>query len=110
VTNEFRDYIIKLDHNMCRAYGCGSSTLLEVHHIVPRSAGGLDEPWNCITLCQKCHRLVTIKLISNMDLLTTILNDYDFRWKRALEQIKSLHDMHELKKVNRQRNMDNGQH
>jgi len=31
-------------------------TTLEVHHIVPRVAGGTNHPENLITLCRACHR------------------------------------------------------
>jgi 5-methylcytosine-specific restriction endonuclease McrA len=35
---------------------CGSSDArLDVHHIVPVSAGGTNEDWNLITLCRSCH-------------------------------------------------------
>ena len=27
-----------------------------VHHMLPRSKGGPDEPWNLMTLCPSCHR------------------------------------------------------
>lgn len=43
------------DLNRCRA--CGNSQLLAVHHIVFRSHGGPNEPWNLISLCKKCHDL-----------------------------------------------------
>lgn len=29
---------------------------IEVHHILPKKAGGCDEYWNFICLCSKCHR------------------------------------------------------
>jgi ATP-dependent DNA helicase RecQ len=28
---------------------------LDVHHLIPRAAGGQDVPWNCVTLCDGCH-------------------------------------------------------
>lgn len=31
---------------------------LNVHHIVPVSMGGGDEPENLITVCVKCHKLI----------------------------------------------------
>jgi 5-methylcytosine-specific restriction endonuclease McrA len=34
---------------------CNYYKHLEVHHIVPRSKGGTDDPANLITLCQRCH-------------------------------------------------------
>lgn len=37
---------------MCGATDCK----LDVHHIVPLSAGGTNESWNLMTLCESCHR------------------------------------------------------
>lgn len=34
---------------------CGSTDLLDVHHIVPLSAGGSSELGNLKTLCRSCH-------------------------------------------------------
>jgi len=40
-------------------YNCGASDRrLDVHHIAPLSAGGTNEPWNLMTLCESCHRTV----------------------------------------------------
>jgi len=37
-------------------YNCGASECkLDVHHIVPISAGGTNESWNLMTLCESCH-------------------------------------------------------
>lgn len=41
------------DHHRCRL--CGSTQLLEVHHILYRSHGGPDEAWNLVTLCKQHH-------------------------------------------------------
>ncbi|MGH3094020.1 MAG: RecQ family ATP-dependent DNA helicase [Gaiellaceae bacterium] len=40
-----------------RCAECGESepSLLDVHHRVPRSAGGSDDPANLLTLCDGCH-------------------------------------------------------
>jgi 5-methylcytosine-specific restriction endonuclease McrA len=35
---------------------CGSSSNLQVHHIMRRSSLGNDEEENLITLCESCHR------------------------------------------------------
>lgn len=36
---------------------CGESeTTLSLHHIVPVLAGGLNAPWNYMTLCRACHQ------------------------------------------------------
>lgn len=38
-------------------FRCGASDCkLDVHHIVPIMAGGTNEPWNLMTLCDSCHR------------------------------------------------------
>jgi hypothetical protein len=38
-------------------YKCGASGCkLDVHHIVPLSAGGANDSWNLMTLCESCHR------------------------------------------------------
>jgi len=40
-------------------YKCGASGCkLDVHHIVPISAGGTNDGWNLMTLCESCHRTV----------------------------------------------------
>lgn len=37
-------------------YNCGASECkLDVHHIVPLSAGGTNDSWNLMTLCESCH-------------------------------------------------------
>jgi hypothetical protein len=35
---------------------CGSTDLLEAHHLVPRSQGGPDTEENLVLLCRSCHR------------------------------------------------------
>ena len=45
--------ILKRDRYRC--VGCGNTRLLQVHHIIPVSAGGSDDPSNLITLCFDCH-------------------------------------------------------
>lgn len=47
---EFRAFIN--EHGMTIPIDCG----LEVHHIVPVSDGGGDEPANLVTLCVECHK------------------------------------------------------
>ena len=32
---------------------------LEVHHVKPQSIGGVDHKSNLMTLCKKCHRVIT---------------------------------------------------
>lgn len=38
---------------------CGFASNLDVHHIKPQSEGGLDSKRNTITLCKRCHRVVS---------------------------------------------------
>lgn len=50
-----------LQRDKCRCRECGIQVILEkglmsnIHHIQPRSAGGLDVLENLITLCEPCH-------------------------------------------------------
>ena len=57
-----RDAVLKRDKKICRI--CGHNAEydralgkwdIEVHHIMPRHAGGSDHPYNLITLCVACH-------------------------------------------------------
>ena len=34
---------------------CDATSGLQVHHCIPRSEGGSNDPENLITLCWKCH-------------------------------------------------------
>ncbi len=42
----------------CQQPGCGRTNYLEIHHVVPRSRGGANDPGNLTCLCSACHRLV----------------------------------------------------
>lgn len=42
----------------CQRAGCEYTHFLEVHHIVPRSRGGSNDPDNLTCLCSGCHSLV----------------------------------------------------
>lgn len=50
---EIRSKILLRDHFRCQE--CGYYKHLEVHHIVPKSKGGGDNPENLVTLCTRCH-------------------------------------------------------
>lgn len=48
-------------------FRCGSTENLQVHHVIPRRVGGIDEG-NMIPLCRACHKIVeclTCDLIAN---------------------------------------------
>jgi len=53
-----RQEVMIRDRHTCQGQGCSSKRYLEVHHKVPRSAGGGNEAANLVTLCSACHRLV----------------------------------------------------
>jgi len=53
---QVRSAVLARDNSICQI--CGSAPAeseLDVHHLVPRSAGGQDELGNLITLCDGCH-------------------------------------------------------
>jgi 5-methylcytosine-specific restriction endonuclease McrA len=45
------------DRDKRRCQVCGRPAT-DTHHILYRSQGGPDEPWNLICLCRDCHELV----------------------------------------------------
>src|SRR5690349_24995523 len=51
-----RDIVLARDSRICRACGdtCSQGEA-DVHHLIPRAAGGVDDPANLITLCDGCH-------------------------------------------------------
>lgn len=51
-----RAIVLARDGRRCRGCGelCGEGEA-DVHHLIPRAAGGLDDPANLITLCDGCH-------------------------------------------------------
>jgi len=52
-------WTVRDDERADECYKCGASDCkLDVHHIVPVSAGGTNESWNLMTLCESCHRTV----------------------------------------------------
>jgi len=52
--DKIRKQVLARDNFRCRT--CGIR--LEVHHVVPLSKGGTNDPDNLITLCSKCHRAI----------------------------------------------------
>jgi 5-methylcytosine-specific restriction endonuclease McrA len=53
---ESRRVALERDNHRCRKCGSLDRETLTVHHLVPRSKGGLDSPENLITLCDTCHQ------------------------------------------------------
>jgi len=56
-----RKVVLEREGYRCRACALYGGTALDVHEIVPRSQGGSPfDPINCVALCRRCHRAVTI--------------------------------------------------
>jgi HNH endonuclease len=51
-----RRAILARDQRRCRVPGCTHAAFIDIHHIVPRSEGGPNEPTNLVTLCGAHHR------------------------------------------------------
>ncbi len=50
-----RASVLARDRHRCSTPGCGAAHFLEVHHVVPRRAGGSNKAENLVTLCSRCH-------------------------------------------------------
>ncbi len=49
--------VLARDRHQCLRKGCNHNRFLDIHHLVPRAAGGSNDPANLVTLCSACHRL-----------------------------------------------------
>ncbi len=58
IAPRIRREVLSRDRHCCQRPGCGHSRFLEIHHKVPRQAGGTNGAANLITLCSACHRLM----------------------------------------------------
>jgi predicted restriction endonuclease len=56
VWNMIRKAVLRRDRFQCQ--GCGRTGGLDLHHIVPVSRGGEDDPMNLISLCRECHTAI----------------------------------------------------
>lgn len=82
-----------LERDGCRCMNCSSEQRLEVHHIVPLSAGGANEPSNLITLCKKCHTKSEGKRVQNDPVALQNTNSYQLlltpsEARRALQTVE----------------------
>ncbi|MDF9748431.1 HNH endonuclease [Natrinema salsiterrestre] len=50
---QLREQRLEIDDHQC--VNCGNSGMLHVHHVVPKSLGGVDELSNLRSLCIDCH-------------------------------------------------------
>ncbi len=55
---KFRRAVLLRDGHRCVVPGCTNRLWLEVHHLVPRAAGGSNQAGNLVTLCSRHHGLV----------------------------------------------------
>jgi hypothetical protein len=51
-----RRAVLARDRHRCRVPGCTHATFLDIHHVVPRSEGGSNDPENIMTICGAHHR------------------------------------------------------
>jgi hypothetical protein len=56
VPERLRRAVLQRDGFRCRSAGCGGTSFLAVHHLVPREHGGGNALENLVTLCSGCHR------------------------------------------------------
>ncbi len=67
---KLRAMVLERDGGRCSCCGADLSPrpgwLVEVHHVLPRSMGGGDDPRNLKTLCSDCHRPRTEILMRSM--------------------------------------------
>ena len=54
---DIRRLVLKRDNRKCRI--CGKEGSGQIHHIIPKSKGGTDKFSNLITLCGRCHMLLS---------------------------------------------------
>ncbi len=66
-----RGMVLERDSYTCLSCGTDLSSrpewMREVHHILPRTMGGTDDPRNLRTLCNACHRPLTEILLLSME-------------------------------------------
>lgn len=62
-----RAQVIQRDNSTCVECGIpAESEDVDVHHLLPRSAGGADDPSNLVTLCDGCHAAHHPKLAGSL--------------------------------------------
>ena len=54
---EIRQEVLQRDDRKCQV--CGKEHSGQVHHVIPRSQGGTNDLSNLITLCGRCHMLIS---------------------------------------------------
>ncbi len=52
-----RQRVLARHRHQCQRPGCHHTQFLHIHHIIPRSQGGSNNPENLTCLCSACHKL-----------------------------------------------------
>lgn len=75
---QFRKDVLKRDKKTCKMPGCKSKINLQVHHIKrwSRASSLRYDVNNGITLCKKCHKLITGKERQYEQLFNSIIDFY----------------------------------
>ncbi len=68
LSNAVRKMVYRRDGWACVL--CDSRSYLQIHHVVPRSEGGANQPPNLVTLCSRCHAQIHGDLPPAADWLT----------------------------------------
>ena len=86
-----REAVLKRDNYKCVECGTPSgATEADVHHLLPRSAGGTDEPSNLVTLCDGCHAAHHPKLAGR--LARRVMEKWAVRLALWLDRHRSISD------------------
>ena len=62
-----KDFVLERDGRKCKV--CGFSSVIEVHHVTPRSKGGKHRQENLITLCPNHHEMAHRNMIDLKDFM-----------------------------------------
>lgn len=77
-----------LDRDGWKCGNCRSDSQLEVHHVVPLSAGGTNRHGNLVTLCQSCHLRAHNKRDRPVD--PTELGSENGRWVPTVRAFRAI--------------------
>ncbi len=85
---KFRSFIEKRDGKRC--YTCkrreSNKIKLSLHHLVPRSFGGSDDPCNLRLVCLLCHRKIHQRIDEKVRDIMSSLNREEF--ENVVEQLR----------------------
>lgn len=86
-----RNAVLLRDNRTCaHCKGVFPDNELDVHHLIPRSMGGPDEPSNLIALCDGCHGAIHPNL--QVSLSRRFIERWAMRLARLLDTMKELPD------------------